>query len=280
MRTIPFDTVADAVESLVIETNYNLPDDVLEALKRARNTETSSLAVSVLDNIIMNADIARTERLPICQDTGIAVFFVDIGSDVRIGGGGLEAAVNEGTRRGYLNGALRTSVVNDPLRRKNTGDNTPAIIHTRIVDGDRVTLFFCPKGGGCENMSALKMLTPGDGRDGIVDFVVDTIRAAGGKPCPPLVIGIGLGGNFEYSAVLSKRALLRTLGERNPDPYLAEMEIELTEKLNALDVGPMGIGGNTTVLDVFVESYPCHIASMPVSLNVQCHAARHGKIEL
>ena len=263
-----------------METNYNLPDDVLDALKRSQETETSPLAVSVLDNIVENADIARNEQLPICQDTGIAVFFADIGSEACVDSGGLEAAINEGTRRGYLNGALRTSVVEDPLRRKNTGDNTPAIIHTRIVDGDRLTVYFCPKGGGCENMSALRMLTPGDGRPGIVDFVAETIRSAGGKPCPPLILGIGIGGNFEYSAILSKRALLRTLGERNPDPYLAELETELVEKLNALDIGPMGLGGNTTVLDVFVESYPCHIASMPLSVNVQCHAARHGKIEL
>ena len=278
MRTIPFDTIVDAVEKIVMEINYNLPGDVLDAIKRSRTSESSPLAVSVLDNIIENADIARNEQLPICQDTGIAVFFADIGGEARVDGGGLEAAINEGTRRGYKNGALRTSIVEDPLRRKNTGDNTPAIIHTRIVDGDKLTLYFCPKGGGCENMSTLKMLSPGEGRNGIVDCVVESIRIAGGKPCPPLVIGIGIGGNFEYSAILSKRALLRTLGSRNPDPFVAELETELTEKINALGIGPMGLGGDTTVLDVFVESYPCHIASMPLSVNVQCHAARHKSV--
>ncbi|MFC1538628.1 fumarate hydratase [Candidatus Latescibacterota bacterium] len=280
MRTIPYNSVANAVEEIVIKTNYNLPCDVLEAIKHARDSESSRLAVSILDNIIENAGIARNECLPICQDTGIAVFFVDIGGEVFVDGGGLEAAINEGTRKGYKNGALRMSIVEDPLRRKNTGDNTPAIIHTNIVRGDKLVLSFCPKGGGCENMSTLAMLSPGEGRNGIIDFVTESIRTAGGKPCPPLVVGIGMGGNFEYSAVLSKRALLRTIGERHHDPFLAELEKELFEKINALGIGPMGLGGDTTVLEVFVESYPCHIASMPLSVNVQCHAARHEKVEL
>jgi fumarate hydratase subunit alpha len=253
---------------------------VCDALKYAQKKETSSRAASILDNIIENAGIASDELLPICQDTGVAVFFADIGDRVFVDGGGIEAAINEGTRRGYKNGALRMSMVKGPLQRQNTGDNTPAIIHYNIVKGEKFTLYFCPKGAGCENMSRLAMLSPGDGRKGIFEFIIETIRIAGGKPCPPLIVGVGMGGNFEYSALLSKRSLLRAVGERNSDPYLAEMEVELFEKINALGIGPMGLGGDSTVLDVFVESFPCHIASMPVAVNIQCHAARHGKIEL
>lgn len=280
MKTIPFNSIVDAVEKLVMETNYNLPDDVLGALMQARERETSLLAVSILDQIIENADIASSEFLPICQDTGVAVFFADIGDMVYVDGAGLEAAINEGTRRGYKNGALRMSMVKDPLRRDNTGDNTPSIIHCKIVKGEKLTLYFCPKGAGCENMSRLAMLSPGEGRKGAIDFVIETIRKGGGKPCPPLVVGVGMGGNFEYSALLSKRSLLRTIGERNDDPYLADLENELLEKINALGIGPMGLGGVSTVLDVFVETAPCHIASIPVAVNIQCHAARHGKTEL
>jgi len=279
MKTIPFDSVVDAVEKIVMETNYILPGDICDALKHAREKETSSLAASILDKIIENADIASNELLPICQDTGVAVFFADAGDRVYVDGAGLEAAIHEGTRRGYNNGALRMSMVKDPLHRQNTGDNTPAVIHYKIIKGEKLILHFCPKGGGCENMSRLAMLSPGDGRKGLIEFVVETIRSAGGKPCPPLVAGVGMGGNFEYSALLSKRSLLRTVGERNPDPYLAEMEIELFKKINALGIGPMGLGGDSTVLDIFIESFPCHIASMPVAVNIQCHAARHGKIE-
>jgi len=280
MKTVPFDSVVNAVEKLVMETNYTLPDDVLGALKQARENETSLLAISILDQIIENANIASSELLPICQDTGIAVFFVDIGDKVYVDGEGIEAAINEGTRRGYKNGALRMSMVKDPLRRENTGDNTPAIVHCKIVKGRRINLHFCPKGGGCENTSTIAMLSPGEGRQGAIDFVIETIRKGDGKPCPPLIVGVGIGGNFEYSALLSKRSLLRTVGERNDDSYLADMENELLGKINALGIGPMGLGGVSTALDVFVESAPCHIASMPVAVNIQCHAARHGKIEL
>ena len=218
--------------------------------------------------------------MPICQDTGVAVFFADVGDKVYIDGDGLEAAIHEGTRRGYKKGALRMSMVKDPLRRQNTGDNTPAIIHYNMVKGERLILHFCPKGGGCENMSRLAMLTPGEGKKGVIDFVLETIRTGGGKPCPPLIVGVGLGGNFEYSALLSKRSLLRTIGERNEDPYFADFEDELLEKINALGIGPMGLGGVSTALDVFIDSSPCHIASLPVAVNIQCHAARHGKIEM
>jgi len=280
MRTIAFETVAKQVAELVKEANYKLPGDVLESLVSAREEETSPLAVSILNQIIENARIAAEDLLPLCQDTGVAVFFVEIGDMARIDGAGLEAAINEGTRRGYRDGALRMSVVKDPLRRSNTQDNTPAIIHVACVPGDELNVVFCPKGAGCENMSRLAMLSPGDGREGVVDFVTDTVRTAGGRPCPPLVVGVGIGGDFESSALLSKRAILRTIGERSGDPYYAALEEELSGAINALGIGPMGLGGNTTALDVFVETAPCHIASMPVAVNIQCHSARRGEIKL
>ena len=278
MKAIPFDYVVDSVEKLVMETNYRLPGDVLKAIEKAREMETSDLAISILDQIIENADIASSELLPLCQDTGAAVFFVDIGDGVYVDGAGIETAINEGTRRGYKNGALRMSMVSDPLRRKNTQDNTPAVIHFKIVNGESLILYFCPKGGGCENISRLAMLSPGEGKKGIIDFVIETIRIGGGKPCPPLIVGVGIGGNFEYSALLSKRSLLRTIGERNSDPYFSDLEKELFGKINALGIGPMGLGGDSTALEVFIETAPCHIASMPVAVNIQCHSARHGKI--
>ncbi len=278
MKTVKYETVVDEIARLVVETNYNLPADVLDALGRLRRAETNPIASSILDQIIENARIASSDRLPLCQDTGIAVFFVEAGDNVRVDGAGLEAAIHEGTRRGYRNGGLRMSIVEDPLKRGNTGDNTPAVIHYNIVPGDTVTVSFCPKGGGCENMSRIAMLNPGDSRKGVVDFVLETIRIGGGKPCPPVIAGVGLGGNFEYAALLSKRALMRTVGSRNSQPVYAELEAELLQKINALGIGPMGLGGLSTAIDVFVETAPCHIASLPVAVNIQCHSARHGQI--
>jgi len=278
MKTVEYETVVNEVARLVIETNYNLPVDVLEALGRLRETEISPIASSILDQIIENARIASSDRLPLCQDTGIAVFFVEAGDNVRVDGPGLEAAIHEGTRRGYSDGGLRMSIVKDPLRRGNTGDNTPAIIHYSIVSGETVTVSFCPKGGGCENMSRIAMLNPGDSHAGVVDFVLETMRIGGGKPCPPVIAGVGLGGDFEYAALLSKRALMRTVGTRHADPLYAELETELLEKINALGIGPMGLGGQSTAIDVFVDVAPCHIASLPVAVNIQCHSARHGHI--
>ena len=280
MKIIPFDTVVDSVARLVVETNCRLPDDVLERIVSMRGKETDSLAISILDQIIENAHIASTELLPLCQDTGTAVFFVEVGDMVRVDGGGLEAAINKGTSNGYTDGKLRMSMLEDPLRRRNTGDNTPAIIHYNITSGETLSIVACPKGGGCENMSRLTMLTPGDGRRGVCDFVVETVSIGGGKPCPPVIVGVGIGGNFESSALLAKRSLLRPVGERNGDPYYAELEQELLARINDLGIGPMGLGGYSTALDVFVESAPCHIASLPVAVNIQCHAARHGKIVL
>jgi fumarate hydratase subunit alpha len=280
MRTIYFEKIVNHVEKLVINTSYNLPQDVLDALIKASEFETSEIALSIFEQIIENAYIASREELPICQDTGVAVFFVGIGTEAYIEKPGIDAAVNEGMRRGYRNGALRMSMVNDPFRRHNTCDNSPAIIHYYFIDGENIEIHFCPKGGGCENMSRIAMLSPGQGREGATDFIVDTVRTARGKPCPPIILGVGIGGNFEHSAVLSKRALLRKIGERNPDDYLAALEIELLGKINSLGIGPMGLGGVTTALDVFIETAPCHIASMPVAVNIQCHAARHGSVTI
>lgn len=280
MRTIPFDELATAVENLVVETNYVLPDDILGSLRRAREVETVPLAASILDRIIENALIAARERLPLCQDTGVAVFFLDAGDGISVDGRGIVEAVQEGTRRGYKNGGLRMSMVEDPVRRENTGDNTPAVIHCRPVPGERLRVSFCPKGAGCENVSRLAMLPPGAGADGIGDFVVETVRQGNGKPCPPLIAGVGIGGDFEYAALIAKRALLRPVGDRHPDTLYADMERAIVERLNGLGIGPLGLGGGTTVLDVFIETHPCHIASLPVAVNIQCHSARHGTIEL
>lgn len=280
MRVISYDTVVDTVRALVLETSYRLPDDVVARLASMRTRETASRAAAILDQILENAEIASRDRIPLCQDTGTAVFFVDSGKDICVDGEGLSSAINEGMRRGYADGGLRMSLVRDPLRRVNTGDNAPAYIHLREMSGDRLSISFCPKGGGCENMSRLAMLTPGEGREGIMAFVIDTVGSGGGRPCPPVVVGVGIGGTFEYSAIIAKRSLLRTLGERHPDPFYREMEEELFAKINALGIGPMGLGGDTTALDVFVEAAPCHIASMPVAVNIQCHSARHGTVVL
>ena len=276
MREIDASVVTEAIEELCVLTNTELPADVLAALERARDLETSATAREILDQLLRNAQIACQTRVPLCQDTGVAVVFADIGQEVALVGGGLQEAVDEGVRRGYERGYLRKSVVRDPLDRStNTGDNTPAVVHVRLVPGDRLTLHFAPKGGGSENMSALWMLTPSQGREGVVEAIAAQVRAAGGMPCPPLVLGVGLGGTFELAALLAKRSLLRPLGEPSPIPDVADLEAEMLEAVNATGVGPMGLGGRTTALAVHVERHPCHIASLPLALNVQCHAARH-----
>lgn len=256
----------------------DLEPDVAGALKAAEAAEESPLGREVIGQIITNYGIAATEARPMCQDTGITVLFVEVGRDVEISGP-LDVALNEGVRRGYEEGYLRKSVC-DPLTRANTGDNTPAIIHTRVVEGDRLRIRIAPKGAGSENMSRLKMLKPSEGVEGIRDFVVETVREAGGNPCPPIVLGVGIGGDFEMSAILAKKALLRPVGTANGREDVAAIERDLLERVNALGIGPMGFGGTVTALAVHAEVHPCHIASLPVAVNIQCHADRHKEAEI
>jgi len=275
MREIQAETITEKVRQACIDACCNLPEDVLEALKRSREIEESPAGRDVLDQLIENAEIARSRQMPICQDTGFAIVFVEVGQDAHIVGGDVYEAINEGVRQGYEQGYLRKSIARHPLDRKNTGDNTPAVIHTEIVPGDRVRITIAPKGGGSENMSAAKMLTPADGFEGVKRFVADTVRSAGSNPCPPIIVGIGLGGTLEKAVLLSKKALLRHVGEPSANPKDAEIERELLAIVNDTGVGPSGYGGRMTALAVHVESYPCHIASLPVAITIQCHAARH-----
>jgi len=279
-RTVEFETIAEAVADAAVDAAFNLPPDVLAGIERARGRETSATAREILDALIENARIARENRMPLCQDCGLAVFFVRLGSEVGIEGGGLADAINEGVRRGYERGYLRKSTVRDPLRRVNTGDNTPAVIHCEPVGGDELTIGFMAKGGGCENMSLVKMLTPAHGRNGVIDLVTETVRQAGGNPCPPIIVGVGIGGTFELAAQIAKKSLLRRLDQHSPDPELAALEEEMLARINALGIGPQGLGGDTTALAVHVETAPCHIASLPVGINIECHSHRTRMIEL
>ncbi|QGG49373.1 fumarate hydratase [Heliorestis convoluta] len=280
MRRITFEQIACAVEKLCIEANTIIGDDVNNALKRACNQEASSLGQSIIQKILENNDIAARESVPICQDTGMAVIFVDWGQDVRFEGSDIKEAIHEGVRRGYDKGYLRKSVVQDPLERINTGDNTPAVIHFDLVPGDKVHILVAPKGFGSENMSALKMFKPSEGIEAVKKLVIDTVDNAGSNPCPPIVIGVGIGGTMEKSAILAKKALMRTIGTSNPKPHLAALEKELLEKINGLGIGPQGLGGTTTALAVHVETYPTHIAGLPVAVNINCHVTRHAEVEL
>ncbi len=261
-----------------MNANYYLGEDVVAALENARGKEESPLGREIIGQILENAKIAKDEKMPLCQDTGLAAFFVELGQDVHVEGGNFEDALQEGVRQGYKEGYLRKSIVEDPLRRKNTGDNTPAVISIRIVPGDRIKITILPKGGGSENMSAVKMLKPSDGEEGVKSFVVDTVKKAGGNPCPPIIVGVGIGGTFDKCAYLAKKALLRPIGSVHPDPYYAAMETELLEKVNNTGVGPQGLGGRITALAVHIEAHPCHIASLPAAVNTQCHSARHKEI--
>jgi len=280
VRTIAFDQVRDAVAELFQRANFELSGEMRSALRAGVERETAPLARSTLLRILENADVAEKRRLPMCQDTGLVVVFADVGQELCLTGGTLADAVNEGVRRGTRAGFLRASIVADPLDRKNTGDNTPAIVHTELTSGNQLRLRLLAKGGGCENMSRFKMLTPADGRDGLVRFVLETVKLAGPNACPPMIVGVGVGGSFEYSAVLSKRALLRTLGARNQLAHIAALESELLEKINATGIGPQCYGGNTTSLAVHVETGACHVASLPVSVNIECHAHRHQEVVL
>jgi fumarate hydratase subunit alpha len=280
MRQITTDNIIDAVRKISMEACYDLGEDVVAAIENAREREESPVGKGILDQILENAKIARNESSPMCQDTGFAVLFVELGQEVQISGGDFYSALNEGVRRGYKDGYLRKSILGDPLERKNTGDNTPAVIHTEIVPGDKLKITIAPKGGGSENMSEVRILKPSEGLAGVKDFIVDRVRRSGGNPCPPIIVGVGIGGTFEKCALLAKKSLLRKVGERHPNKFYADLEMELLEKINKLGIGPQGLGGTTTALDVHIEVFPCHLASLPVAVNIQCHAARHKEIIL
>jgi len=285
MKTVKLSQVRDKIKDMVQEANFNLQDDVLQVIKDMAKKEESPAGKEVFNQMLHNADIAREEKLGLCQDTGLAVFLVELGEDVRFERDGeltnLKEAVYEGTRRGYAEGYLRKSVVEDPVRRKNTGDNTPAYIHWELEPGDVFRVTFIAKGGGAENMSAVRMFAPAAGQEGIEEFVVETADKGSSNPCPPIIVGVGVGGNFEYAAWLAKKALLRRpLGSHNADPFYADMEKRLLERINKLGIGPQGMGGRITALAVHVESFPCHIASMPAAVNIQCHSHRVLSFEL
>jgi fumarate hydratase subunit alpha len=277
MRTIEYQKIVSTVKEMCLEANYDLPQDVIDGFKKAVAQEESPLGKSILEQCLKNAQIAKDERVPICQDTGLSVFFINIGADVKIDGGLLKDAVNEGVRQGYKDGYLRKSSLDDPLfARKNTGDNTPAIIHLDIVDGDKLDITMAPKGGGAENMSRLAMLPPSAGEKGVIDFVVDTIVKAGGNPCPPTVVGVGIGGTFEKVAYLAKKALMWPLNAPNQDERYDQLEQRILHRINNSGVGPQGLGGNVTSFAIHIEHHPCHLASLPVAVNVNCHAHRHA----
>ncbi len=281
MREIQASDITQTVAQMCQEANFYLGEDVIVALKKGRDTDKSDVAKQVLDQILQNAEIAASERIPLCQDTGLAVIFIDLGQDAHIVRGDLYTAIEEGVRQGYEEGYLRKSVVLQPFSaRVNTKDNTPAVIHTRIVPGDQLKITVAPKGGGSENMSRVTVLKPAQGRQGVIDYVVSVVEEAGSNPCPPLIVGVGIGGTIEQTALIAKRSLLREVGSPNPDPEVAELEAELLERINAIGTGPQGFGGNTTALAVHVETYPAHIASMPVAVNIQCHSARHKEAVL
>lgn len=275
MREIQCSKITEVVRKLCIEANEHLPEDVKCAIKTARKEEDGEIAKGILDNIIENYEIADRENVPICQDTGMAVVFMEIGQDVHITGGDLTECVNEGVRQGYIDGYLRKSVVKDPIRRGNTGDNTPAILYTEIVPGEQIKITVGPKGFGSENMSRIMMFKPSAGLEGIKDFIIETVRFAGPNPCPPMVVGVGIGGTFDRCALLAKKALMRPLGSSNKDPFYADLEKELLLKINSLGIGPQGLGGRTTAIGLNIETFPTHIAGMPCAVNINCHVTRH-----
>lgn len=275
MREIHVSKITEIVKKLCIDANYYLSEDIRKRLEEAKTNEKFPIAQSIIDILIENSEIAKDEQRPMCQDTGMAVVFLEVGQDAHVVGGSLEDAVNEGVRQGYTEGYLRKSVVGDPIERLNTKDNTPAIIYYDIIPGDGFKITVAPKGFGSENMSQLKMLKPSDGVDGVKDFVLKVVKDAGPNPCPPIVLGIGIGGTFDKAAFLAKKALLRSTDERNPNPYYADLENELLNAINDLGIGPQGFGGRTSALAVNIETYATHIAGLPVAVNINCHATRH-----
>lgn len=281
MREVKADEIARAVKKLCIDANYYLPSDIVNALKEGYRKEESPVGKDVLLQILKNVKIAAQQKIPLCQDTGVAVFFIDLGQEVRITGGNLEDAIDKGVKEGYLKGYLRKSMVSDPLfKRTNSKDNTPSVVHIRIVSGNKIKIILAPKGAGAENMSRVAMLKPADEVEGVKDFVIETVKRAGANSCPPVIVGVGIGGNFEKAPYLAKRALLRRIGEHNPDARYARLEDELLSKINNLGIGPQGLGGRVTALAVNIEWLPCHIASLPLAVNIQCHSARHGEMEI
>lgn len=276
MRIINSEEITKSVRDMCISANCHLNKDIREALENGVKNEESEVSRGILKNLLVNADIADRKEVPICQDTGMAVFFVEIGNDVHIEGDTITDAINKGVSLGYTEGYLRKSVVKDPLERVNTKDNTPAVIYYDYVKGENIKITFAPKGFGSENKGGLKMLNPSDGVEGVIDFVIETVRKAGANPCPPMVVGVGIGGTMDKAAVLSKKALTREITERNENPYYADLEKKLLEKVNMLGIGPQGMGGITTALAVNVETYPTHIAGLPVAVNINCHATRHA----
>ncbi len=277
MREIDVAVIRDTVKELVIKANKILPDEMCEKIISAGKNETDELPKKIMTELVNNLDAAKELDIPICQDTGMAVIFIDIGQDVHFVGGDLYKSINEGVAAGYTDGLLRKSVVRDPFDRVNTEDNTPAIIHTRIAEGDRVKIEACPKGFGSENMSTLKMFTPSASVEDIENYIIETVKTAGGNPCPPIVLGVGIGGDFEYCAYLAKKALCRSVSKRNENPFYKKLEEDLLEKINSLDIGPQGFGGKTTALAVNIEAAPTHIAGLPVAVNVGCHVTRHAE---
>jgi len=280
MRDVHVSAIADAVKKLCMEANVSLEPDVLRAFDRALGTERSPAGKQVLQILKDNAELARTRRIPYCQDTGMVVCFVELGQDVHVTGGALEDAINEGVRQGYREGYLRASIVKSPFDRVNTGDNTPAVIHTEVAPGATLKIMIMAKGGGCENRSKYTMLTPAAGLPAVKDFIIECVKTAGPDACPPLILGVGIGGTFEKSAILSKKALFRELGSANPDLMLDALEHELLERANRLGIGPQGYGGDTTSLGIHILSYPCHITSLPVAVTIECHAHRHKEATL
>ena len=280
MKNIDARTVTQEVKKLVMDANYFLPEDVMASLRAQKKKEKWILATNTLGMIIENAEIAERDMVPMCQDTGMVVVFVTMGQEVHIENGLLEEAINEGIRQGYEEGLLRKSVVGDPLNRKNTGDNTPGVIHYELVAGDDLKIMVAPKGFGSENMSRLKMLKPSEGLQGVKDFILETVELAGPNACPPMVVGVGIGGTFDKVTSLAKKALMRKLEDYNPNPFYADLEKELLETINSMGIGPQGFGGETTALKVALEYYPTHIAGLPVAVNINCHATRHKEVTL
>jgi fumarate hydratase subunit alpha len=280
MREIPVSEITEAVKKLCISANYNLNSDVYSAIENSKDNEQSPIGKNILSQLLENADLAKENCKPICQDTGMAVIFMEVGQEVHFTGGNITDAINEGVCQGYIEGYLRKSVVSDPILRVNTKDNTPAIIHYNIVEGDKVKIDVAPKGFGSENMSKVYMLKPSDGIEGVKNAIIDCIEKAGPNPCPPMVVGVGIGGNFEKCTELAKKALLRPVGSHSDKEYVKEMEKELLERANNLGIGPQGLGGNTTVLGINIETFATHIAGLPLAVNISCHVTRHGQVTI